>query len=393
MTLALRGIGWVTPLGFGLDEVWERLKAGECAPVAKAESPNTGKCSDYLPVSAKPLEWLGRAPRIRRSGSITYFTLAAGLGALQNAGLLAVDAPTPLAKLPAGLPLDPAIASRTALVFAICNGGVNYTRRFYEKVVSEGPPGASPLLFPETVYNAPASHMAALLGIDGACYTLVGDATVGLEALHFAGQLLATQPGLEQCLVVGGEEHDWVLSEAYAAWRLLARNPHAPGKPRGMRLAEGACALVVGRAGMSGREIQVDTFAVPYSRRDRAGAALDTVLSKLPVWESDLVVGSANGTWIDAVEAVQLARHLPDSPTFFPKAILGESFAASSLIQLAVGALALTRDEMPAAHPPAASTQALRKIAVTAIGLNQQAAGAVVRPYHYPQIFGSGLQR
>ncbi|MEI6736711.1 MAG: GNAT family N-acetyltransferase [Actinomycetes bacterium] len=80
---------------------------------------------------------------------------------------------------------------RLAIVFGVSSGGVQYTRRFYEQIVKQGANAASPLLFPETVYNAPASHLAAMLGVDGATYTLVGDGTVGLQALEFGAQLIA----------------------------------------------------------------------------------------------------------------------------------------------------------------------------------------------------------
>src|SRR3712207_7831863 len=42
---------------------------------------------------------------------------------------------------------------------AVSNGGVIYTKRFYHEVVESGAEAASPLLFPETVFNAPASHL------------------------------------------------------------------------------------------------------------------------------------------------------------------------------------------------------------------------------------------
>src|SRR3954449_871927 len=107
----------------------------------------------------------------------------------------------------AGVKLDPEAAERTAIVFAISNGGVVYTKRFYHDVVEAGAQAASPLLFPETVFNAPASHLAAILGITGASYTLVGDGAVGVLALQMAEQLLQT-PALDRCLVVGAEEGD-----------------------------------------------------------------------------------------------------------------------------------------------------------------------------------------
>jgi len=95
--------------------------------------------------------------------------------------------------------------------------------------VKQGASAASPLLFPETVYNAPASHLSAQLGLDGACYTLVGDSTIGLTALKFAEQLLALGD-VDRCVVVACEEIDWILCEAYRDWR-LAGTPLAESAP------------------------------------------------------------------------------------------------------------------------------------------------------------------
>ena len=75
-------------------------------------------------------------------------------------------------------------------IFAISNGGVTYTKRFYHEIVDTGAQAASPLLFPETVFNAPASHLAAILGVTGATYTLVGDGAVGLAAIKMAEELM-----------------------------------------------------------------------------------------------------------------------------------------------------------------------------------------------------------
>src|SRR5204862_1618937 len=105
----------------------------------------------------------------------------------------------------AGVELNSQNAGRVALIFAISNGGVIYTKRFYRDVVDAGVQSASPLLFPETVFNAPASHLAAILGITGTTYTLVGDGAVGLLAIRMAEDLMANE-ALDHCLIVGTEE-------------------------------------------------------------------------------------------------------------------------------------------------------------------------------------------
>src|SRR5206468_9642930 len=104
-----------------------------------------------------------------------------------------------------------------------------------------------PRLFPETVFNAPPSHLAGILGITGATYTVVGDGAVGLAAIKMAEDLMANE-ALDYYLVVGTEEIDWLLCDAYRRWRLLRSSP--PIEPfsaqqRGMILSEGAGAILL----------------------------------------------------------------------------------------------------------------------------------------------------
>ncbi|HWL53954.1 MAG TPA: beta-ketoacyl synthase N-terminal-like domain-containing protein [Chthoniobacteraceae bacterium] len=369
MSLVVAGTGWVTPLGCGRDEVFDRLAAGESAAVeALPPSSDDRRAARhrqapqwYVPVPDRLTAGTAKMPRIRRSSAITHLAMTAGLAALEEAGL-------PLS--PGGFP--PEIAARTAVVFAVCSGGVQYTRRLYEKIVHEGASGASPLLFPETVYNAPASHLAAALGLDGISYTLVGDGSVGLAALGFAEELLACHPELDQCVVVGSEESDWILWEGYATWRLCAKEPCVRlhrSPPAGMLLGEGAVALVVRRPEESPGP-RIATAATSYARRRDAASALGDLLASSAA-PCDWVVGSANGTWIDAVEAAALKRHLPGAPTFYPKQALGEALGAGSLQQVALGLVALEKGIIGTPE-----TGLPHKIAVTSLGLNQQAGVA-----------------
>ena len=156
------------------------------------------------PVPGKFVADAARQPRLRRSGTISLLGAAAGFDAFADAGLKP----------------DSGLSDRIAVVFAICSGGVNYTRRFYHEIVTQGAHGASPLLFPETVYNAAASHLAALLGVNDQSYTLVGDSSVGLGRFISPPNCSTMQPELDRCLVVGTEEADWLLADAFASWRM-----------------------------------------------------------------------------------------------------------------------------------------------------------------------------
>ena len=233
--MKIRGTGWVTPLGADPDEVWGRLMAGERAEAKPLANPESGRVHAHIPVPPKLVEALGRNPRLRRSSPLSYFAATAGLAALAEGGLAVADAKD----------------ARLAIIFAVASGSVVYTRRFYEQVAKQGAQAASPLLFPETVYNAPASHLSALLGIDGASYTLVGDSSVGIAALKLAEQLLEMGEA-DHCLVAGTEELDWVLCEGYRDWRFASRSGCAElysAPATGAVLGEGAAALLLARTG------------------------------------------------------------------------------------------------------------------------------------------------
>src|SRR5258708_6361545 len=114
----IAGLGWVTPLGTGLDEVWARLDRGEIGELKPLPNPETGRAHRYMPVPLKMVESVSRNPRLRRSSAISLFAVAAGIAAIEDAGLK----------------MTPEVAARTAVVFAISDGGVLYTRKFYEQI-------------------------------------------------------------------------------------------------------------------------------------------------------------------------------------------------------------------------------------------------------------------
>jgi 3-oxoacyl-(acyl-carrier-protein) synthase len=356
MSLSIAGMSWVTPLGSDVDDVWQRLLAGETAPVEVLENEQNG--ARYLVRRVPANTPFPAHPRLRRASAISRFAAAAGLAALAEVK------PAP---------------SRIALVLAVSNGGVIYTRRFYSEIVASGAQAASPLLFPETVFNAPASHLAAILGINGASYTVVGDGAIGVLALKLAEDLLISDD-LDFCLVVGAEEIDPLVCEAYRQWRLL-RNPDKQDAVRGMIMSEGAGAVLLERSdegSVPSMEAAASTARIGqivpgrnFFRRFEAAAQLGAVVACL---ENGIGfgIGSANGTFIDRAERVAAGNELP---LYSPKIALGESVGASVLWQLIAAAQALTTGTLPGAVQLPATSRAL----VLACGLNQQTGGLTLR--------------
>ena len=386
MSPAIVGMGWVTPLGRGIDSVWERLLRGDEACATTVSEKFGKRPYNIFRVPESFLSGFAH-PRLRRASAISRFAAAAGLDALRAAGL----------------DLGSQEAARTALIFAISNGGVIYTKRFYRDVVDEGAQSASPLLFPETVFNAPASHLAAILGITGATYTLVGDGAVGLLAIKMAEDLMADE-ALEHCLVVGTEEVDWLSCDAYRRWRLLRSAP--PIEPfskqkRGMILSEGAGAIVLARLRRRGAAEAGDgPFTIEcahpggyFARRAQAEEILKRILRDLSQSEVDLVIASANGTFVDQAESRVLKEVIPNAFVYTGKPALGESIGAAGIWQVILAAHALRTAQLPPVLHADRSTELRLPLSRTPItgagraivlscGLNQQAAGLrlAIRP-------------
>jgi 3-oxoacyl-(acyl-carrier-protein) synthase len=368
MSLAIAGMGWVTPLGSGVDSVWERLLHGhEASPTTISEKFGDRAYSVFrVPESA--MEGFGH-PRLRRASVISRFAAVAGLDALGAAGVK----------------LDSQNAERTALIFAVSNGCVIYTKRFYRDVVDAGAQSASPLLFPETVFNAPASHLAAILGITGVTYTLVGDGAVGLLAIRMAEDLMANE-ALDHCLIVGTEEVDWLLCDAYRRWRLLRSAPPIEpfGQRLGMILSEGAGAVLLAREG----HFRIES-AHPggyFTKRVEAEKILERIVRDLADTKIDFVISSANGTFVDQAEYRALEQVVPNAVVYTAKPALGESIGAAGLWQVILAAQALRSEELPPVlHADSAvslrlprarmSIPGVRRAIALSCGLNQQAAG------------------
>ena len=302
--LSILGVGCVTAHGRKWETVWDKIHAGEMPARETVQGPGCPPVAVYK--TGLPDIPAAASARLRRSGSISYFACAAAADASQQAGLL-----------PGG---------RTAFVFATSDGSVSYTRRFFEEVASRG--AGSPLLFPETVYNAPASHVAAMLGLVGTVLTLVNDASAGMDALATASDLLHSGEA-DRCLVVAAEELDWITCEGYRRWKLIAA-----ASSHGAVLTEGAVALVLGPPSPAHVQIARVHPGKTLRRHSSARQTFRRVLDELADGKTpDLAVVSASGTRSGILEESLVRESFPGTRLLSPKRFAGEAFAVSSLLQ------------------------------------------------------------
>ena len=233
---AIRVTGWgaVSPAGWGIASLVEAMSRPDSVPPAETFH-REGRESRALSVRRvpRPVEKLPflRDPRLRRASPVARFSVAAALEAIGESRLEQIRAGE----------------HRLGVVYCYVNGCVNYSSRFYGEVL-EDPTLASPILFPETVYNAPASHLSALLGAHAANYTVVGDSAQFLNGLEIAARWLE-EDRCDGVVVVGGEEFDWLCSEAYQLFGVSTP------------FAEGAGALFLEKGATSG--VCLDRIAGP----------------------------------------------------------------------------------------------------------------------------------
>ncbi|MBV8900179.1 MAG: hypothetical protein JOY92_08730 [Verrucomicrobia bacterium] len=367
MNSVILGGGATTPAGATAAETWRLLSEGYSAPRVPVPHPLGKRSYLYCAVPEKFVRTVGRQARLRRSGMLSLFGASAAFDALRDARV----------------EVGPAFGARCALIYGVSSGGVQYTRRFYHEIVTQGASSASPLLFPETVFNAPASHLAALLGLNGKTYTVVGDSGVGLSAIQLGDELLALDPEVEYVLVVGTEEVDWLLPDAFAAWRLASKDGHCEvyGTRTGLVFGEGAGAVLLARQGQGPVVAQVHPGQSFFSRQDSRRVALEVLQRVLGADRPDAMVTSANGTDADAVEQEAFTRLNLAAPVYAYKPALGDALGAGSVLQAVFATLALRHQCLPgtlcagdrcALVNRQTRSLALDRVLVSAIGFNQQ---------------------
>jgi hypothetical protein len=332
--ILVRGLGAVSPAGWGAESLRLAVAHGQPLPSKDLARPGLKeplRVRVVPPPNPRPA-FLGHA-RLRRCSAISQYVVASALEALGADRALVNEG-----------------ALRLGIVVCVMSGCVTYSRRFYDEVLRD-PATSSPLVFPETVFNAPSSHLAALLGATAINYTLIGDPGAFVQGLALAAQWLDEEL-VEGCLVVGAEEVDWVTADAF---RLFTRR---------LILSEGAGALYLRREPGAGRSVELAAVTDSHLFRDRAGrvAAAKFVAKQLGTAPADALCDSLQDVPLfDEPDAIAWAGWR--GARLSPRKVLGEGLMAASAWQCALAAGAVQRGEA-------------REALVSVVGCNQQAIGA-----------------
>ncbi len=328
------GLGAVSPAGWTAAAMREALVKGEPLPRQPLPRPGWTEPLQSCPVPppATRLPFLAH-PRLRRTSPITHYAAAAALEAV--AALRPNNQPQP----PLGV------------VVCLQSGCVQFSYRFFDETLKD-PATASPLLFPETVFAAPASHVAALLENTPLVYTLAGDPAALLQGMALATQWLQEQR-VKACLLIAAEENNWLSADAL--WHFEHQAVISAGA--------GALCLTLDPALSLGVELDAITDVHTYTPQTRRPQAARLMRQQLPPDSpTELLCDGLSGSpRADAAE--RAAWQDWTGPRLSPKRVLGEGLMAAAGWQCVAACQRIITGEVAAAT-------------VSLVGSNQQAIGA-----------------
>ncbi len=333
--LAITGTGAVSAAGWGSAALIAAIQSGAQIPRSELARDN-GQAEATTAVLRVPAAGATtpKFPRLRRTSPISKFMAAAVAEALGE---------DRLAEIAAG-------NLRVSVICTLTNGCVNYSRRFFTEVLAD-PTMASPILFPETVFNAPSSHISAMIGSSAPNDTLIADSSGFFSGIDLASEWLE-RGDMDGCLVICAEEIDWLSAEGL---RLYSRD-YLP--------SEGAAAIYLEHA-----ENHISILRLPdpvsLAACDRTAAArqIRELLGADDDGKTLLVDGCAGVARFDKPELAAWADWR--GPRWSPRRILGESMGVSAGLQVVAAVRALE----DGSH---------RRAVVSAVGANQQAAGMLL---------------
>jgi len=245
--------------------------------------------------------------------------------------------------------LSTAEATGTGVIFATGIGPLSTVESFQRELIETGV--GNKRLFPNTVMNAAAGHVALLNRLHGPTATICSGSTSGITALHFALRLVENG-SCDRVIVLAADE----APEALVAGHLripgyLSRTTVRPFEESGTIFGGAAVALLVeaeevvdptsvlgevrgfGLTGDRSGPGRIDTTGTAWAR-SFASALAD---ARLSADEIDVVVSAANGVaGVDLSERSALEKSgLGGAALSAPKSVFGEIGSSAGLLGIA----------------------------------------------------------
>jgi 3-oxoacyl-[acyl-carrier-protein] synthase II len=366
--IAVTGLGAVTPVGSGREELWANLLAGRLG-FAPVESFDTKAFSVHLGAEVRgfsPGPYVRRLDA-RRMGRASQLAIAAARQALADAGLDGVDELDEPAEVAAG-GSDGFSAELAGVVMGTTSGEPLEVERFDDRYLA-GELDAVGAEF-MTLYpcHMIAVHVARELGFAGVNTMIPTACAAGNYALAHAVDVL--RAGRAELMLAGGADaFSRITYTGFARLGAIAPERCQPfdRRRKGMIPGEGAAVLVLEPldaarrrgariyAEVAGYGLSCDAHHMTAAHPAGEGAvrAMTRALEDAGVAPEEVSYISAHGTGTptnDRLEAIAVERVFGAGtrvPISSIKSMLGHTMGAASAIEAAVCALAVATDQIP----------------------------------------------
>ncbi|MGZ3614694.1 MAG: beta-ketoacyl-[acyl-carrier-protein] synthase family protein, partial [Thermodesulfobacteriota bacterium] len=255
--ICITGIGVVSPIGIGKEEFLSSLKSGRSGideirefDTHFSSSKKGGVIRSFYPKDFIP------ASKIRRLDRASQFAIAASKLALADAKFTVTQENS----------------SKVGVVLGSGFCGLSSSEEFHRGQVLKGFLDLNPILFPNTVPNAPSSYVSIELGIEGVNSTLVQSFCTAETAIFFACDQI--RKGRADLILTGGvDELSEFLFRGFSELHLLAtdggdgeRSSPYDRMRNGLILGEGAGLLVIESEGHArSRGARIYGYILGYS--------------------------------------------------------------------------------------------------------------------------------
>lgn len=347
-TIAITGIGVISPIGTGRDEFWSGLREGRTGfrKITLFDNPLSGILKAGEITEFDPVVFLGKKG-LRELDRSTRLVCSASKLALDDAGLVINDENS----------------DQVGVSIGATFGSLHSISQFDRVGLTEGPRFVNPSHFPNTVINSPASQISIRFRIKGFNTTISTGFCAGMDSLIYASDFIRLKR-VEAVLVGGVEE---LCEETFQGFRLLGCLSGSDGSEQiccpfdrrrnGVILSEGAAVMVLedlAAARRRGADILaiVLGYGTAFDKPAQKGAGLGRAITAAmtdadcSADEVDYVSSCANSSpELDRLEARVIIEIFGNRGGTIPvssiKSMIGESYSASGSMSLssAVGVL------------------------------------------------------
>jgi 3-oxoacyl-[acyl-carrier-protein] synthase II len=213
--VVVTGVGLVTPLGVGIENVWQRILRGESGvgPITRFDTTQHETKFAAEVREFKPEDYIS-PKEIKRMDLFIQYALTAAKIAMEDSGL----------------DMNKEDAERVGVIVGTGLGGLPTLEKYHSILLERGPGRISPFFIPMLIANEAPGHVAIQFGIKGPNLCIVTACATGAHSIGESLRII--QYGDADVMVAGGTEANLtpLTVGGFNAMRALSTRNDAPAK-------------------------------------------------------------------------------------------------------------------------------------------------------------------